>query len=166
MGPVPARRYWYTVSRLMPNSRARPAFAPRPGTFPQLSHPLVGQRAFAAAVGAPGLGQRDTFPLPFPDQRPLELGERAHHRQQQLRHRVVLTGERQLLLDELRPHPPPTSEVADDPPEVDDAISTKRSISLSCGRSTSLPDKRSMNVCSSGIPSSWRAGFCSRLLTR
>jgi hypothetical protein len=55
--------------------------------------------------------------LPLSDQRPFELGERAHHRQQQLRHRVVLAGETQLLLDELHPHPAP-GQVADDAPKV------------------------------------------------
>jgi len=51
-------------------------------------------------------GKRNALALPLPDQRPLELRERAHHRHQQRRHRGVLAGERQLLLDELHAHAP------------------------------------------------------------
>jgi len=51
-------------------------------------------------------GQGDALTMALPDQRPLELRERTHHRQQQRCHRGVLTGERQLLFHELHPYAP------------------------------------------------------------
>lgn len=58
------------------------------------------QRLAPAFVDAGLFGQRDPFTLPFPDEGPLELGERPHHRQQERRHRGVLSGEGQVLLHE------------------------------------------------------------------
>ncbi len=46
-------------------------------------------------------GQGDALPLSLADQRALKLGERAHHRQHEVRHRRILAGEREVLLDEL-----------------------------------------------------------------
>ena len=62
------------------------------------------QRLLATAVSAALLGEGDPFALPLADQRPLELGERAHHRQHQIRHWRVFTGEGQVLLDEFDAH--------------------------------------------------------------
>jgi len=42
--------------------------------------------------------------LPLTGERPLELGERAHDREQQVSHRRVLTGEGKLFLHELDLH--------------------------------------------------------------
>src|SRR5664280_520247 len=75
-------------------------------SLPQLRGLLGVQRAGPAAVRAALTRQRDALALALPDQRPLELGERAHHRQQQRRHRGVFAGERELLLHELHPRPP------------------------------------------------------------
>jgi hypothetical protein len=50
------------------------------------------------------LGRGDALALPFQNQSPFELGERAHNRQQQGGHRGVLAGEGQVFLDELDPY--------------------------------------------------------------
>ena len=66
-----------------------------------------GQARFAAAVDSSLFGQGDALTFALPEQRPLKLGERAHHRQQQLRHRRIVAGERQLFLEKLHPHAVP-----------------------------------------------------------
>jgi hypothetical protein len=52
-------------------------------------------------VGAALVSQRDTFPLPLPDQPAFELGEGTHHREHEVGHGGVLPGEDQLFRDEL-----------------------------------------------------------------
>jgi hypothetical protein len=55
--------------------------------------------------------------LALPDQRPLELSEPAHHREQESGHRAVVTGKRERLLGELKLHAPP-GEFTDQTAEV------------------------------------------------
>ncbi len=101
------RRYWYSVSRLIPYARATsylllscrqplPQFRTLHGTERSLPSPIYSSL----------LRQRDPLPLPFPDQRPLELRECSHHTEQR-RHRRVLPCEGQSLLDELDTDFPP-----------------------------------------------------------
>ena len=50
------------------------------------------------SVDASPLGKLDAFKLALTDESPLELCEGPHHRQQQLRHRRIVAGERQVLV--------------------------------------------------------------------
>ena len=50
------------------------------------------------SVDASPLDQLDAFKLALTDECPLELCEGSHHRQQQIRHRRILAGERQVLV--------------------------------------------------------------------
>ncbi len=88
----------------MPNSRASLAFC-SPAAMRRFSSSIFSLfRDFLRPIGSALLGERDPFALPLADERPLELGERAHHRQHEVRHRRVLTGEGQALLDEFDAH--------------------------------------------------------------
>jgi hypothetical protein len=60
------------------------------------------QGLLAAPVGAPLLGQGDALALALPDQVALELGDGAQDRQDELGHRRILAGKRQVLLHELQ----------------------------------------------------------------
>jgi len=74
------------------------------GPLPQFGD-LFGRQCFLTApVGSALLGERDAFALPLADQGALEFGERPHDRQHQVRHRRILAGEGQTLLDELDAH--------------------------------------------------------------
>ena len=70
------------------------------GAAAQLGSLVARQRLLAATIYAPLLGQRDPLPLPLADQRPFELSERPHDRQQEVRHRRILAGEAQAFLHE------------------------------------------------------------------
>jgi hypothetical protein len=67
---------------------------------PQVGDLIGGQGGFAAPIGAALLGEGDALALPLAQERSLELGERPHHREHEARHRGVLAGECQPLLDE------------------------------------------------------------------
>jgi hypothetical protein len=54
-------------------------------------------------VHAKLLRQGNTLALTFPNQRPLKLSKRPHNVQEQVRHRVVIARERELLFHELNP---------------------------------------------------------------
>ena len=75
------------------------------GTQLQIDHLLDRQGLLSAPVCAALLCERDTFPLAFANQRPLELGKGPHHREEEDRHRSVFAREREVLLHELDPHP-------------------------------------------------------------
>ena len=64
------------------------------GAAAQLGRALRRERLGPAPVDAAPLGQLDALALPLANQRPLELGERAHHRKHQVGHGRVLIGER------------------------------------------------------------------------
>nr|WHV02988.1 hypothetical protein pVN3_00775 [Salmonella enterica subsp. enterica serovar Typhimurium var. monophasic 4,[5],12:i:-] len=70
-------------------------------TLAQFGNTLRRQGFLPATVGPALLGERDALALPLADQGAFELGERAHYRQHQVRHRRVLAGEGQMLLKEL-----------------------------------------------------------------
>ncbi len=53
------------------------------------------------SVDASPLGKLDAFKLALTDECPLELCEGPHHGQQQLRHRRIVAGERQVLVIEV-----------------------------------------------------------------
>nr|WJR86978.1 hypothetical protein XJ62_GM004558 [Escherichia coli] len=50
------------------------------------------------------LGERNTLALTLADQGALELGERAHHREHQVRHRRVFASKTEVFLDEFDMH--------------------------------------------------------------
>jgi hypothetical protein len=59
------------------------------------------QGFLAASIDAALLRKRDALALTLADQRALERCKGSHHRQHERRHRRVLAGEGQVLLDEL-----------------------------------------------------------------
>ncbi|WP_456155058.1 hypothetical protein [Streptomyces rochei] len=85
----------------MPNFRASPDFFSPAAARAQLLRLFGGERGLAAGVHAALLGQGDSFALAFEDEGSLELGGRAHHREQPGGYRSVLAGEGQALFDDL-----------------------------------------------------------------
>jgi hypothetical protein len=83
----------------MPNSRASAAFESPSATRHRNSAARAGVRdGFLPAVLPFPPCDRNSLTLALADQLSLELGERPHDTQQQIRHRRILTGEGQLFL--------------------------------------------------------------------
>ena len=102
----------------MPNSPATRVFPSPARTRWRSWAACFSESVFLAApVGPALLGQGDALALPFPEQGPLELGEGPHDRQHQVRHRRVLAGEGQVLLDELDAYAAP-GQLPHDAPQV------------------------------------------------
>ena len=145
----------------------------------QLGRPLRWEGLFPPFVGAALLGQGDAFPLPFPDQGPFEFSEGAHDGEHEVGHGGVLTGEEQVLLDELHPHPftgqplHQSTQVIKVPCQPVHAVHhdgvpvTGEPQQLRELRSGRVPARGlSVNTRSRTWPSSWRFSFWSRVLTR
>jgi hypothetical protein len=99
----PARRfltgtYRYSVSRLIPNSRASVAFESPSATRRRNSAARGCERRFPAAVLPFLLCDRNPLALALTDQLSLELSKRPHDTQQQIRHGRILAGEGQVFL--------------------------------------------------------------------
>lgn len=69
-------------------------------TLAQFGNTLRRQGFLPATVSPALLGERNTLALTLADQGALELGERAHHREHQVRHRRVFASKTEVFLDE------------------------------------------------------------------
>ncbi len=73
-------------------------------TLAQFGNTLRRQGFLPATVSPALLGERNTLALTLADQGALELGERAHHREHQVRHRRVFASKTEVFLDEFDMH--------------------------------------------------------------
>ncbi len=143
---------------------------------------LIGQGFLAAPVRATRcLVRRCPLTLPLAGSGRARTQRRPHHRRHQVVHRRVLASEhRALLQEELDAHAALRSasvlpsdaghRVAGpaDPMLCTTTVSPSRtsSAALQLGALVSLPDALSVNTLLTGVCSSWRSGFWSKLLTR
>ena len=74
------------------------------GALNEFGRPFRGERLFPSFVGAALLGQRDPFPLAFPNEGAFEFSKGSHNAEHEVCQGGVLAGEDQALFNELHPH--------------------------------------------------------------